>query len=292
MGATNGSLPRRLLLAWDEPNICISHGVLIRVSPNSTEKLSLDRVAAWLANRAQQRRLVASATVFTNVPMRDIEAKRDAAQAVRSAGFGLYARPKRQPGDDVDAAIAAYIRAEVAKGHVAEVIVASHDRRAFAPVLADAAAHGVSAFVLGYPKLAAWADDVEGVSLIDMESVAHCFREGLPAGDLAHLPAEGALLPPLGGLRRRTAVRPAAGSQFRPPKPGVTLLLEALRVLGRGTDGGWVLKARLRPEMRRLDPQFTPESYGYANLAEMLKACNGRVKVRQGSCDQELALKL
>lgn len=276
MGDANRAGRKRLVVVWDAPNIPIAVGTSLSTLPNGIERLSLDRVVEWLANRAAQRRLVLDATMFFNVPKHHIDELRHAVQAVRSTGFGVYARPKLSASDDVDDAMVTRIRNAVATSNVGEVIVASHDRRAFAPVLADVAAKGVPAFVLGHRQFATWVDAAVGVSFISLQSVADCFRERLTRVDLEYLPDEGTFLPPL-------KVVPAGAT-------GVALVVRALEELIRESGSEWVRKARLHPKLKLLDPCFTPEAYGYSKLDTMLAACGELVRTRQAAGDHELAL--
>src|SRR5688572_16753655 len=129
MSATNGDARRRLLLVWDEPNIKISRRGLVRAAPRRIGTVGIDRIADWLVNRAGRRGLSIDATVFVNVPPAHVEATCESVHGIRSAGFTVYARPKRASSDDVDSVMVDHVRAALAVGNVDELIIASHDRR-------------------------------------------------------------------------------------------------------------------------------------------------------------------
>lgn len=200
MGTNNGSRRPRLLLVWDAPNISIRSGAAVLTHPKSDDLLSLDRIGAWLAKRADARELTPCATVFVNVSAENMDVHLRFTQAVRSPGFAVHAVPKAQRGDDVDKAMAEHVRQALAARDVGELIVASHDRKAFAGVLAEAAAQGITASVLGHAASATWVDAVRGASFIDLRFVAECLRDRNPRPSFEGLPADGQYFPPLKDL--------------------------------------------------------------------------------------------
>lgn len=175
-----------------------------------------------------------------------------------AAGFGVHAQPVVVQGDDVDAAMLEHVRAAVARDDVAEVIVASHDQQAFAPLLTGLAERGITASILGHAACSPWIEALSGVSFIDLRAVADLARS-----------------------RKTSAPNECAG---------VTLLLRAMKDLTNGKAGTWVRKGRLRPQMTVLDAAFTPSAYGYRDLTAMVDACGPRLKMRKVVGDHELAL--
>ena len=256
MGSDNGAPSKRLLLVWDAPNLCIRGGTAVLTHPKSEELLGVDRIGVWLRRRAAARGMTASATVFMNVSPHKLDANFTFARAVMEAGFALHARPKQQRTDDVDQAMVEHLKGAMAAGDVGEVIVASHDRRAFAAVLGQAAHQGVAASVLGHCGRANWVDGVNGVSFIDLRFVAACTQS----------------------------------LEVNTPPEGVGLVIAAMRELLKDSETGWVRKSRLRPMMTSLQPSFSPAAAGDGSLNQLLSACGDRVRTRQAVGDHELTL--
>lgn len=287
MGSNNGARARRLIVVWDAPNMDMALGELLGRPPTAKLRPRFDRLAEWIARRGSERGLKPTATVFVNVSAKQEAAKRRFVQTVRSAGFGVFARPKSGANGDIDDAMLRHVREAVAAGNVAEVIIASHDRRAFSGLLKELTNSGLSTAVLGFREKSGWTDALKGVSFIDLESVEGCFSEPMHRFNLASLPPTGVLLPPNVEIASRNEGKPV---ETEPECPGVALILKALEDLARESGSGWILKSRLRPQLKRLDPVFTPESYGYPGFKAMLAACGDAVKTRRGTFDQELSL--
>lgn len=53
----------------------------------------------------------------------------------------------------------------------------------------------------------------------------------------------------------------------------------------------WILKARPRPFIQRIDSTFHESSYGFATFNEMLASMSDLVEVRRGEFDHELRLR-
>ena len=287
MGGKNGAHARRLIVVWDAPNMDMALGALLGGTPTAKSRPHFDRLAEWIGRRASERGLKPTATVFVNVSAQQEAAKRGFVQTVRAAGFGVFVRPKVGSRGDIDDAMLRHVRDAVSAGDVDEVIVASHDGRAFSGLLKELTHSGLSAAVLGFREHAGWTSTLTGVSFIDLESVEGCFREPMRRVDLSALPPMGAFLPPYVDIASRHEGAPV---MTQSECPGVALILQALGDLAGESESGWVLKARLHPRLKRLDPLFTPEAYGYRGLNAMLTACGGALKTRPGTGDQELAL--
>ena len=183
MGATAQPDSKRLLLVWDMPNIGISGTGVIRTQPKSTESLTVVELSAWLRRRAFIRGLNPSATIFMNVAAPQVPGLGRRAETLVAAGFAVHAQPVGAAGDDVDDVMVGHVKAAVAHGNVAEVIVASHDRLAFAPLLADLAGRGIATSILGYAKCASWVEAWPAVSFVDLRAVADWARVSRPAAD-------------------------------------------------------------------------------------------------------------
>jgi hypothetical protein len=57
-----------------------------------------------------------------------------------------------------------------------------------------------------------------------------------------------------------------------------------------GASSPWVLKAAVRPMVKRLDPGFEESALGFAAFSDLVKALGGRVSERAGMFDHELAV--
>lgn len=291
MGRTKGTGRQRLVVVWDVPNMDMRLGGLLGGLPTAAKRPRFDRIAEWIARRAAGAGLEPTATAFINVSPQRASTIDRFVRTLRSAGFGVYARPKQMPGDDIDAAMVRHLREAIAGGDVAEVIVASHDGRAFGGLLRQLTSQGVRTSVLGFRESARWVSAVEGLGFIDLESIEGCFQQPLERVDLTDLPPTGAMLHP---HRALASWRPATGvppeDVASPELDGVALVLQALTQLAEQSETGWVRKVKLHPMLKQLDPAFTPERYGHATLRGLVKACGSKVRTRQVPGDHELAL--
>lgn len=73
----------------------------------------------------------------------------------------------------------------------------------------------------------------------------------------------------------------------RVPADAVELIRRAMVRLSANRGDPWVLKAAIRPMVKRLDPTFDEASYGAANFADLLKKHSAVFEVRKGQHDQE-----
>jgi uncharacterized protein (TIGR00288 family) len=74
------------------------------------------------------------------------------------------------------------------------------------------------------------------------------------------------------------------------PDP-VDLVRRAIARLSANNGDPWVLKAAIRPMVKRLDPTFDEKSYGVSTFAELLKQHAAVFEVRKGRHDQEYRIK-
>lgn len=79
----------------------------------------------------------------------------------------------------------------------------------------------------------------------------------------------------------------------RPPVPSdaVDLIRRAITRLSANKGDPWVLKAAIRPMVKRLDPTFDEKSYAVATFTELLKQHSDIFEVRKGQYDQEYRIK-
>jgi len=90
-----------------------------------------------------------------------------------------------------------------------------------------------------------------------------------------------------------SAEGPLSGSPLENPEDledARALLAKAIRNLTRDDADGWVVKAAVRPMMKRLDPSFDPIVLGYRSFNAFLAACADLIAERVGTYDREFAL--
>ena len=69
------------------------------------------------------------------------------------------------------------------------------------------------------------------------------------------------------------------------------LIRRAIARLSANKGDPWVLKASIRPIVKRLDPTFDEKLYGASTFAELLKQHAAILEVRKGQHDQEYRIK-
>ena len=75
------------------------------------------------------------------------------------------------------------------------------------------------------------------------------------------------------------------------PANAADLIRRAIARLSANKGDPWVLKAAIRPMVKRLDPTFDEKSYGASTFAELLKQHAEVFEVRKGQHDQEYRIK-
>jgi hypothetical protein len=75
------------------------------------------------------------------------------------------------------------------------------------------------------------------------------------------------------------------------PPDAIDLIRRAIGRLAANTGEPWVLKARIRPMVQRLDPTFDEKTYGAATFSALLKKYEDVLEVRKGQSDQEYRVK-
>jgi hypothetical protein len=83
----------------------------------------------------------------------------------------------------------------------------------------------------------------------------------------------------------------AAADGPEPLEEAAGLVIRALRRLAAGSGETWVLKAAIRPMVKRLDSTFDESSFGYASFTELLEALDQYIAERVGEHDHELAVR-
>jgi uncharacterized protein len=181
------------LLVWDAPNVDMTLANVIGSRPTPTSRPRFDAVARWLLAGAGDRDV--EGCVFANVPQGGAVPMRGWVEAIRSFGYAVFARPKFDPEDDVDADMVRHIVARGRQGRLHRVIVASGDGRNFLEPLEDLARSGVEVVVLSFAEVAGYAQESPLLTFVDLEDVPGAFTSPLPRVRLDNLPPEGAWLP-------------------------------------------------------------------------------------------------
>lgn len=75
------------------------------------------------------------------------------------------------------------------------------------------------------------------------------------------------------------------------PADPVDLIRRAILRLSANRGDPWVLKAAIRPMVKRLDPTFDERIYNASNFADLLKKHSEVFEVRKGQHDQEFRIK-
>ncbi len=93
--------------------------------------------------------------------------------------------------------------------------------------------------------------------------------------------------------RWRSGAVPVAGglSRSRRRTPRAATGIDAIRRLAGGGAEPWVLKARVRPMVKRLAPDFDEAALRFTSFSALVDTLGGQIARRQGSSDHELAVR-
>ena len=192
-----GSGRRRALLLWDAPNVDMTLSDVLGRRPAARDRPQFEVVGRWLLEQAGRVGAEAEACVFLNVPSGNVAVIAPFVHALRVLGYAVFARPKTEPGDDIDEAMLGHLRQRATDDGLAFVALASHDGNAFAEPLDALAARGTDVVVLGFEEYAGWALAAPALRFVDLETIPGCFAQPLDRMSLERLPPEGAWLRPL-----------------------------------------------------------------------------------------------
>jgi len=191
--------PELDLLVWDAPNIDMTLANVIGARPSAASRPRFDAVARWLLASAGDRDV--EGCVFANVAPGAATTMRGWVEAIRAFGYAVFARPKLEPGDDIDEDMLRHIDERMRTHRLHRLVVASGDGRNFAEPLEHIAQAGVEVVVLSFSEVAGYAQDSELLTFVDLEDVPGAFTSPLPRVRLDNLPAGGAWLPPTRSMR-------------------------------------------------------------------------------------------
>jgi uncharacterized protein len=184
-----GNSGRRLLI-WDAPNMDMCLSEVIGERASAATRPNLGAVLDWLQDDARATDPL-EPCVFCNVPPGFEAAMGPWVVSLRHTGFAVFVKPKRHRHDDVDAEMLRHIDRRFKQGALVDLVVASHDAKAFAEPLAAYAAAGVHVTVLGYREKDTFAAGHERLTFVDLEDVPGAFARPLPRTNLFGLPPSG-----------------------------------------------------------------------------------------------------
>lgn len=193
-------LPPELdLLVWDAPNIDMTLANVIGGKPGPTSRPRFDAIARWFVSGADGHEV--EGAVFANVPPNLAGTMRGWIEAIRAFGYAVFARPKLEPDDDIDADMLRHIEDRARSHRLRRLVVASGDGRNFAVPLNGYARDGIEVVVLSFAEVAGYAQESELITFLDIEDVPGAFTHPLPRVRLDNLPVGGAWLPPTRSMR-------------------------------------------------------------------------------------------
>jgi uncharacterized protein len=190
------SKKNRVVLVWDAPNLDMALSALLGGKPAPADRPNFNALAKWLVKRAATVNGSAEGTVYTNVVRGAEDRIRPWVDALRIIGFAVFALPKVN-NSDVDANMVAALETAITSGDVAEILIASGDRRAFDDVANRAIASGIQVSYLGFREFSAAAGTIP---FIDLDEVEGMLSSTLVRVSLTNLPDDGAILAPTGRL--------------------------------------------------------------------------------------------
>ncbi|NEK93851.1 NYN domain-containing protein [Modestobacter muralis] len=199
--ALDGARPPLDLLVWDAPNIDMTLSNVIGARPTAASRPRFDAIAAWFVDGASEPQTEVEAAVFANVPPQHAASLQRWVEALRSFGYGVFARPKLQPDDDIDQSMLDHISVRAHSHLLRRLVVFSGDGRNFAEPLEDLARSGTEVVVVAFSEVAGYAISSELLRFIDIEDVPGAFAAPLDRVRLDALPVDGAWLKPTKSLR-------------------------------------------------------------------------------------------
>ncbi|MGL4174275.1 MAG: NYN domain-containing protein [Actinomycetota bacterium] len=191
--------PELDLLVWDAPNIDMTLSTVIGAKPSPASRPRFDAVARWLVADAGDRDVEGS--VFANVPPGAAPSMRGWIEALRAFGYGVFAKPKIHPDDDVDPDMLRHIKDRSRTHQLVRLVVASGDGRNFAELLEELARSGVAVTVVSFVEVAGYALESPQITFVDLEDIPGAFTSPLDRMRLDALPPQGAWLRPVRSMR-------------------------------------------------------------------------------------------
>ena len=194
------------LLAWDAPNMDMVLASLLNGKPTPAQRPNLAGLQDWFRGRSEQDD-ECEAAVFVNVPAHLADKLATWVLWLTQTGYRVFAKPK-VGGSDIDDDMVAYITSRPPH-EVTEIVLASHDARAFLTVAEELANAGIGVVVLGFREFAGRLATSEKLDFVDVSDVPNLYKDLPSRVRLDDLPAEGRWLEPTAGLTE-TEVEPLA----------------------------------------------------------------------------------
>lgn len=176
------------LLLWDAPNMDMTLSTLIGGKPSPRQRPDLGALIDWFTERGDPDD-AHEASVFVNVPGHLAERMTGWVMWLNETGYRVFAKPK-DGSSDIDDDIRARLHA-TEPGELAEVVLASHDAKAFLDDCETLSAKGVAVTVIGFRELAPRFARSDTLTFLDLDEVPGLFDEPPPRVRLDALPAEG-----------------------------------------------------------------------------------------------------
>ena len=177
------------LVVVDAPNVDAVAARMFGHSPRREERFDPAALAQW-ANEYVGSPV--ELTLFTNVAQPAAPGVEGWVKSLVDCGWRVYARPKIEPNDDVDAAMVEHLMSR--PWDVA--IVFSHDARCFVHPLSQLANRGSKAVVVGFRQCAGRLPYTDGVTFVDAQEVPNLYRVTPSRVLLDDLPRAGSWLEP------------------------------------------------------------------------------------------------
>lgn len=176
------------LLLWDAPNMDMTLSTLIGGKPTPRQRPNLGVLFEWFGNGGAGTD-ECEAAVFVNVPTHLAERMTGWVMWLNETGYRVFAKPK-DGGSDIDEDLRARLHG-TDPGELAEVVLASHDAKAFLDDCETLAGKGVVVTVIGFRELAPRFARSESVRFLDLDQIPGLFDEPPPRVRLDALPPEG-----------------------------------------------------------------------------------------------------
>lgn len=246
-------------------DMCLSEAIGERASVQT--RPDMEAVIRWFASHGQTGDTI-EACVFANVARGMETAMAGWVASLRHLGFAVFVKPKQHRRDDVDIEMLRHIERRAAQGSLLELVVASHDAKAFATPLTRLATNGLTTAVLGYRERDVFAAESDVIRFVDVEDVPDAFTRPLPRTNLFDLTVGGRWFSPF------VEVEPT------PPEPEIevpdraTIVATVIDAVdGAAADGRHGLTlAEVGELVRTTWPGLHIDDAGFASVSELLDA--------------------
>jgi len=262
------------VLVWDAPNMdmCLAEIIGRKASPSIRPRM--DALAGWFAGRARGGDRV-EAAVFANVAPGHETRLAGWVANLRQWGWSVFVKPKQHRADDVDDEMVRHIERHFRQGNLVELVIASHDGKAFVPLIRRFLADDVAVTLLGFRERMSADLLASGAEFVDLEYVPGVFVEPLPRTNLFDLPRGGRWFEAMQPLEGTAAPEPEPEEPPAPAEPVCDLdrgeVVAFIRqAVGEADDRTLSLQAA-GDLLRHAFPGFTLEGSGYLSVTDLLE---------------------